>query len=88
MGRIMRWSRTALFAALLGASVLGTSANAYAYDGCGERVRHAEIRLHEAIRRHGVKAARRTSGVVNWSGHAPAAAWITAAMVMGARSRY
>jgi len=56
MGRIMRWSRTALFAALLGASVLGTSANAYAYDGCGERVRHAEIRLHEAIRRHGVNS--------------------------------
>jgi len=53
MGRIMTLSRTALFAALLGASVLGTSANAFAYDGCRERVHHAEVRLQEAIRRHG-----------------------------------
>jgi hypothetical protein len=53
MGRIMSWSRTGLFAALLGASLLGTTANAQVYGGCGERVRRAEIRLQEAIRRHG-----------------------------------
>jgi hypothetical protein len=53
MGRIMRWSRTGLFAALLGALLLGTTANAQVYGGCRERVRRAEIRLQEAIRRHG-----------------------------------
>ena len=53
MGRIMRWSRTAMFAALLGASLLGTTASAQVYGGCRERVRRAEIRLQEAIRRHG-----------------------------------
>ncbi len=56
MGRIMTWSRTAVFAALLGASLLGTSTNAFAYDGCRERVHHAEIRLQQAIRRHGVNS--------------------------------
>jgi len=56
MGQLMTLSRKALFAALLGAAVLGTSANAYAYDGCRERVHRAEIRLHEAIRRHGVNS--------------------------------
>ena len=58
MGRMKTLSRTALFAAILGASLLGTSANAYAYDGCRERVRHAEIRLQEAIRRHGMNSRR------------------------------
>jgi len=53
MGRIMRWSRTGLFAALLGASLLGTTANAQVYGGCREHVRRAEIRLQQAIRRHG-----------------------------------
>ena len=56
MGRIMKLSRTALFAALLGASLLGTTTNAYAYDGCRERVHRAEIRLQEAIRRHGINS--------------------------------
>jgi len=56
MGRIKTLSRAALFAALLGTSVLGTSANAFAYDGCRERVRHAEFRLQEAIRRHGMNS--------------------------------
>ena len=53
MGRIMRWSRTALVAALLGGALLGTSTTAFAYAGCPGRVRRAEIRLQEAIRRHG-----------------------------------
>jgi len=56
MGRIMRWSRTALFTALLGASLLGTSANAQVYGGCRERVRRAEIRLQQAINRHGMNS--------------------------------
>jgi len=55
MSRITRWSRTALLASLLGASLLGASANAYAFD-CREHVRRAEIRLHEAVRRHGVNS--------------------------------
>jgi hypothetical protein len=53
MGRIMSWSRKAVFATLLGASLLGTSASAQAYSGCHERIRRAEIRLHQAINRHG-----------------------------------
>ena len=47
-------SRIAVFAALLGASLLGTSAQAQMYGGCRERVRRAEIRLQEAINRHGM----------------------------------
>ena len=56
MGRIRTLSRTALTAALLGATLLGASSNAFAYDGCRERVRHAEFRLQEAIRRHGMNS--------------------------------
>jgi hypothetical protein len=54
MGRIMSFSRIAVFATLLGASLLGTSADAQVYGGCRERVRRAEIRLQQAINRHGV----------------------------------
>jgi len=53
MGRILSWSRTAVFATLLGASLLGTSANAQVYGGCRQRIRRAEIRLQQAINRHG-----------------------------------
>jgi len=53
MGRILSLSRAAVFAGLLGASLLGTSAQAQAYGGCRERIRRAEIRLHEAANRHG-----------------------------------
>jgi hypothetical protein len=53
MGRILSWSRTAVFATLLGASLVGTSAQAQMYGGCRDRIRRAEIRLHEAVNRHG-----------------------------------
>lgn len=53
ISRIMSFSRIAVFATLLGASLLGTSANAQVYGGCRERVRRAEIRLQQAINRHG-----------------------------------
>jgi len=56
MGRIMRWSRTLLVAALLGVAVVGTSTSAFAYAGCPERVHRAEIRLQGAIRRHGMNS--------------------------------
>jgi hypothetical protein len=54
MGRMLSVSRIALFATLLGASLVGTSAQAQMYGGCRERVRRAEIRLNEAINRHGM----------------------------------
>ena len=54
MGRIMSFSRIALLATLLGASLLGTNASAQMYGGCGEHVRRAEIRLQQAINRHGM----------------------------------
>lgn len=53
MGRILSLSRTTVFAALLGASLLGTSAQAESYGGCRERIRRAEVRLHEAVNRYG-----------------------------------
>jgi len=53
MGRILSWSRIAVFTALLGGSLLGTGAQAQTYGGCRERIRRAEIRLHEAVNRHG-----------------------------------
>ncbi len=53
MGRILSWSRTTIFAALLGASLLGASAQAQAYGRCRERIHRAEIRLQQAINRHG-----------------------------------
>jgi len=53
MSRMLSVSRIAVFATLLGASLLGTSAQAQMYGGCRERVRRAEIRLQEAINRHG-----------------------------------
>jgi len=53
MGRILSLSRTVLFATLLGASLLGTSAQAQMYGGCRERIRRAEIRLQQAVNRHG-----------------------------------
>lgn len=54
MGRILSLSRIALFATLVGASLLGTSAQAQMYGGCRERVRRAEFRLQEAVNRHGM----------------------------------
>lgn len=53
MGRILSFSRTAVFATLLGASLLGTSAQAQMYGGCRDRVYRAEMRLHQAVNRHG-----------------------------------
>ncbi len=56
MGRILSLSRTAVFATLLGASLLGTTANAQVYGGCHERIRRAEVRLQQAIHRHGMNS--------------------------------
>jgi hypothetical protein len=53
MGRILFLSRGTLFAVLLAASLLGTTAQAQTYGGCRERIRRAEIRLQQAINRHG-----------------------------------
>jgi len=56
MGRIRSLSRIVVFATILGASLLGTGANAQVYGGCRERVRQAEFRLQQAINRHGVSS--------------------------------
>ena len=54
MSRIMSFSPIAVFGTLLGASLLGTSANAQVYGGCREHVHRAEFRLQQAINRHGM----------------------------------
>ncbi len=56
MSRILSLSRTALLAALLGASLFGTSANAQMYGGCRERIQRAEFRLQRAVNRHGPRS--------------------------------